>query len=444
MQHLENDMDDLFQRAAENYPLQAGKGDWESIAKRISHNEDTTQIIPPVRNKRNKKFIALFLLLFMLAGSWLVFQNTYISNPNHLKEAELKEKARNNSFNAEIKNDKPEISSKEKLSGINENNQVDNYQKEITPFSSQGLAHGNSRIDKNIFHSKNITSPQNHASQFSTGLTDNNNSNNYFSVPQISKQGPGKEMTKNQENISNRILEFNISAEKDVVIIPANIHLRENHNPDILEKEKKELTANKKKRGTYISLIAAPDFSKVGSGSFTHTGFDVGLLLGWRLHRKLSFETGILWNKKNYNSEGKNFNMDKIRSTMPPGMVINNLKSQSSLIEIPLKIKYDFISKSNYGFFIAGGVSAYIMTKEVNTYNVTYNGSHDKLLRVYKKNNYGLPAVADLSLGYERSVSKNFNIRIEPFLKIPLQGMGVGSLSVTSAGLQLGITGRLK
>ena len=29
-------MDDLFQRAAENYPLQSGKGDWENIAKRIA------------------------------------------------------------------------------------------------------------------------------------------------------------------------------------------------------------------------------------------------------------------------------------------------------------------------------------------------------------------------------------------------------------------------
>ena len=67
-----------------------------------------------------------------------------------------------------------------------------------------------------------------------------------------------------------------------------------------------------------------------------------------------------------------------------------------------------------------------------------------RCLAFIKKNNYRLPAVANLSIGYQNSISKNLNIRVEPFLKIPLQGMGVGSLPVTSAGLQLGITSRLK
>ena len=129
---------------------------------------------------------------------------------------------------------------------------------------------------------------------------------------------------------------------------------------------------------------------------------------------------------------------------MPSGMIINNLKSNCSVIEIPLKAKYDFISKTNFDLFVSGGVSSYIITKEKNVYNVTLNGSQEKLLGVYKKNNYGLPAVANISIGYEHSISKNLNIRIEPYLKIPLQGMGVGSLHVTSAGLQLGITGWFK
>ncbi len=129
---------------------------------------------------------------------------------------------------------------------------------------------------------------------------------------------------------------------------------------------------------------------------------------------------------------------------MPSGMIINNLKSNSSVIEIPLKVRYDFMSKNNSDLFVTGGVSSYIITKEKNIYNVTLNGNQEKLGEVYKKNNYGLPAVANVSIGYEHSVSKNLNVRIETFLKIPLQGMGVGSLPVTSAGLQIGITGRLK
>ena len=36
MQDIDNDMDDLFQRAAENYPLRVDNGDWESIARKIA------------------------------------------------------------------------------------------------------------------------------------------------------------------------------------------------------------------------------------------------------------------------------------------------------------------------------------------------------------------------------------------------------------------------
>ena len=199
-----------------------------------------------------------------------------------------------------------------------------------------------------------------------------------------------------------------------------------------------------KKKGLYVGVITGLDFSKVESTSFDNSGFDAGLLLGFRINRALSFETGIAWNNKNYLSDGKSFNTNGVRSTMPPGMVINNLESNSSLIEIPVKAKFDFISKRKFDVFLAGGVSAYIMTKEKNQYNVTMNGTPEKVSGVYKKNNYGLPAVADFSLGYEYNFYKSLNIRIEPFLKVPLQGMGVGKLPVTSAGLQIGVTGHIK
>ena len=84
------------------------------------------------------------------------------------------------------------------------------------------------------------------------------------------------------------------------------------------------------------------------------------------------------------------------------------------------------------------------MTKEKNLYNTSVNGNPEKFNGVYYKNNYRFPADATMSAGYEHSVSGYLDFKIEPFLKIPLQGVGVGSLPVTSTGLQVGITRRLK
>ena len=73
MQHIEDDMDELFQKAAENYPLKNGKGDWESVAKKLEVEDDPKEVIVPLKTKKNKKGIVIILFLFMLLAGSLMF-----------------------------------------------------------------------------------------------------------------------------------------------------------------------------------------------------------------------------------------------------------------------------------------------------------------------------------------------------------------------------------
>ncbi|HEV8082704.1 MAG TPA: outer membrane beta-barrel protein [Chitinophagaceae bacterium] len=427
MQHLENDMDDLFQRAAENYPLQEGKSDWENIAKRISDNTNSPEVIAPLQNNKNKKFIVLTLLLFTLVAGWLIFQNTRTGTNNNSNKTELVKKSEANP-NSEVDNDNPVISSEEHGSNINDKNNIDDKNKSAIRPSYKSSSHINSSVSNGSFFFDNSNTTQTRKGVVNEdAIEENSYSNNYFYLPPTGIEE------------STGISEFNKSSFENLISATLN------ENPDLSGKNKKQaLNIKQKNKGIYIGVVAGPDFSKVQSGSFANTGFDAGVLLGFNINRKFSFETGIMWTKKIYESEGKNFSMDKVRSTMPVGMEIDNLTSRSSFIEIPVKGKYNFAIKNKSDLFVSGGVSAYIMTKEKNAYNVSLNGNREKLLGVYEKDNYCMPAVANVSIGYEHSVSKSLDIRIEPFLKIPLQGMGVGSLPVTSAGLQLGIISRLR
>ena len=114
---------------------------------------------------------------------------------------------------------------------------------------------------------------------------------------------------------------------------------------------KKKPSAQINKRIFYLGLIAGPDLSKVHSGPFNF-GFDAGLLFGYKINSKISLETGLIKGRKNYTSDGSNFNMGKIRQSMPAGMTINDLASKSDLIEIPLKVKYNFAAKKNPAFLL--------------------------------------------------------------------------------------------
>jgi hypothetical protein len=433
MQHLGNDMDDLFQRAAENYPLEQGPGGWEDIAKRIADvSKDTKPVAPPANNKnKNKKLIAL-AVLFFLSGSWFIFQNLKTklsSRPNGL---ELTKKSDKRLHEAGIKNSNSGISNDERaFTNFSQKNKSANYNKGMIIYPGKNSSKVTKGI-RNAFYFENSNETSNEK-DFNNDLIikKRDNYNNHFPGNSDDTTGetsePGKEDNRDPAGISL-----------------ANQGDEEHNSTMIKNKEKETRFVLQKKKGLYAGLAGGIDFSKVESGSFNNTGFDAGLVIGFRVSPNLSVETGIIWNKKNYVSDGRNFNMAKVRSTMPAPMVIDNLESHSSISEIPIKVRYDFINKRNGFFFASGGISAYMMTKEKNMYNVTMNGSQEKMTGVYNENDYELPAVANISIGYEHSLSKDLEIRIEPFLKIPLRGIGVGNLPVTSAGLQVVITGQLK
>ncbi len=430
-------MDELFQRAAENYPLNKGKGDWENVAQRIA-DKPGEPVMPAVsKNNTIKKITALCLLLCIGTISWFIFQNnkqkiSTVHSENALshnpEKAGTNISATNsqNASRAVVQSPMADIQKNKSNYNNNSSNRANNYtlSSDIrTAGRPDNIANKNFIVTNENSDDKPILKPD-----------------NYFA--------PEKKMSKKNDEINsleNRNITNDISLKNKKNDDELSVEKNTSEETAGIDKKKKgSLHITERKKGFYVGVAAGPDFSKVHSGSFGHSGFNAGLIAGYRLSKRISFESGISWNKKYYTSEGKNFHMDKVASSMPQGMIINNLESNNSFVEVPLKARFDFITGRDAAWFVAAGVSAYIITKERNMYQVTLNGDNKKMLGVYEKNNYGLPAVANFSLGYEKNILKNVDIRIEPYLKIPLRGMGVGSLPVTSAGLQLGFISRLK
>ena len=44
-------------------------------------------------------------------------------------------------------------------------------------------------------------------------------------------------------------------------------------------------------------------------------------------------------------------------------------------------------------------------------------------------------SVVDISAGYEHSINKRFSIIAEPYVKLPLSGIGIGKIKLNSAGV---------
>src|SRR5688572_27022264 len=60
MQEVNDNMDELFRRAAENYPLDTSSKDWNKVALALQNEQE---VVPPVKKEHRGKFLWLLLLL---------------------------------------------------------------------------------------------------------------------------------------------------------------------------------------------------------------------------------------------------------------------------------------------------------------------------------------------------------------------------------------------
>ncbi|WP_431210742.1 outer membrane beta-barrel protein [Puia sp. P3] len=192
----------------------------------------------------------------------------------------------------------------------------------------------------------------------------------------------------------------------------------------------------------YVGLMAAPDLSTVKMQHVDGVGTTFSLLLGYQFNKKWAIETGVSVDRKKYYTDAEYFDK-KGMSGIPPSWDVTNLDGTCYMWEIPLNVRYNFSQTDKTSWFATAGLSTYFMTKE--SYNYQYYGSWgpgSSHWDVKKPSNYWF-SIINLSAGYEHRIGNIGNLRIEPYLRIPMSGLGTGKLNILSGGLNIGITRRL-
>jgi hypothetical protein len=359
MQELNNDMDELFRLAAEEYPLGQNKNDWKKILPQLTN---TTAVAVTSRRKKGLGSILPILLcscMFLFTGGAL-FQHQFTTAS---KEPELKKElplpVRQSSQNSSV---------------------------------TAVVVKKNVKID------------------FSEPADQQLN----FAVPAI------QQFDKKFGDIMplrNSLL--------SVPVVNSTKKINVKHKP-----------------GLYLGVIAGGSVNQVKGQGQQQSGYDIGLTIGMRLTKNLSIESGIIYEKKKYFSEGKYFNMKKASATMPAGMTINSLNGSSSIFEIPVNVKLDIATKPGSHLFAKTGVSTFLLTGEYNKYQAVLNGSAQNIKGAYRNTTNYFAAALNASIGFEKKIGKSSaQISIAPYIQIPLRGIGIGQLPVTTTGIHIGLTG---
>ncbi|TKC12269.1 PorT family protein [Pedobacter polaris] len=203
-----------------------------------------------------------------------------------------------------------------------------------------------------------------------------------------------------------------------------------------LVKPKTEIqTKVKRKIPISVAILAGPDFSSTSSLIGGKSGVTIGFTVGIGLTKKLSLQTGMSYGSKNYSASAYDYTFNNPTANKANFSGIN---AACKVIEIPLRASYNISENQKRSIELNAGLSTYLMTKEnyVFKYNQTLNRA-DRITNVSNANQHYL-GVIDLSATYNIKLkNKKFAFGMEPYIKIPLTGIGEGSVPLKSSGISL-------
>lgn len=410
MQDIKQNMDELFRKAADNYPLKVNRNKWEDIAPALSGKAENKSITKKASSRKYIGLLLLFLFLFISDG---IIIHTLGDNKD-------------------ISFSHSPVESKINNPGIEKREAVNNNKHEKNNLGSKSYLLFQSNVEKTFTVANQKLINTAHEKPMSRFNDQAGSDTATYTFPVI------------QSNLSVGISKIDsteavISATNQEPFPASNKTENVKADPDQKANPEAAKKTNHLAR-LYIGVMAGPLFDEIKNQGLKKTGFSIGIITGYKFKNHLSVETGFLFAKKPYYSIGRYFKMDKMGGSMPSGMEILSLEGNNFVGEIPVKIKYNFLYRNKNNFFSSAGITSYIMTHEKNDYLVAMNGVQQTMFSSYKNKSRSFAATLDISTGYEHKIGKSNYFRIEPYIQIPLKGMGVGSMQMISTGLRIGIT----
>jgi hypothetical protein len=193
-------------------------------------------------------------------------------------------------------------------------------------------------------------------------------------------------------------------------------------------------------KGFSYAIVAGVDKSTVKFRYGNDPGVNLGLMGGYHFNNRWSVHTGLIYTQKNYKVAGKDF-------TAPKGSWISYYKLESitgycRMWELPLQVRYTMGKTESKSSFFSVGLSSYFMTKESYDYFYYYNNQPVTRNNTLDSDDQHILSIAHFSVGFENKISKKWALQVEPYAKIPMGGVGFGSIRLSSFGLNFSLQHR--
>lgn len=180
-----------------------------------------------------------------------------------------------------------------------------------------------------------------------------------------------------------------------------------------------------------VRFVLSPDMNSIENLGKTAFGGSVGLLFEYKITKKLTVQTGMVYSNKNYVGSFDDYHNWKEWKGYHPSKP-TEVDGGCTVFDIPVNLRLNLFQKPKQTWFVSSGVSSYWMISENYTY--IYAWAPPKAVNWNDNSNYYF-SVLNFSVGLDRQISKHFSVQIEPYLKTPLKNVGRGGVNLYSSGI---------
>jgi hypothetical protein len=209
---------------------------------------------------------------------------------------------------------------------------------------------------------------------------------------------------------------------------------------DVIARSQKPLLPVSKGPGWSIALLAGVDKSTVNFTYGNTPGYNLGIIAGYHFNDRFSLHTGAIYTQKNYKLAGEDFTAPK--GSLGSYYKLVNVEGYCRMWEVPLQARYVVSQHGKNSVYLGTGLSSYFMTEEDYNYFFYTMGQPTTRNVGYPSADTHILSIAQFSAGFESRLSPSLSLQIEPYAKIPLQGVGLGDIKLSSFGINFSVQHR--
>ena len=179
-----------------------------------------------------------------------------------------------------------------------------------------------------------------------------------------------------------------------------------------------------------------------GLSNFSTPGYSFGLKAEYNFTSRFSAIAGVQQMQIQYSAGRGQYSPP--RGFWTNGVIANSTDAACRILDLSLVLKYNFIESTRSRFFATGGVSNNILLNE--EYNFQYTTQDPSLIQEFDASSGTNDFInsASFSLGYEYDLDSRLGIRFEPSIRVPVNGIGFGSVNLYSLGTSISFRYRLR